>query len=259
MPCAIHVDTAMNRLGLPVDEFRALASTLAKRVNVALLMSHLSSAEETANPATPRQCAEFAALRTLLPHVAASLANSSGVFRPERPFHDLVRPGYALYGGNPTPEAPNPMAPVVTLTAPIVQLRTVEAGDAVGYNSGWTARRRSRIATISVGYADGWLRAASAANGKPAERSGVALVGGVRCPYAGRVSMDLVTLDVTDAPASTLHRGAPATLIGDGLDVDEVGLRGGSIGYEVLTGLGGRYRREYLRNGETPAREPTDR
>jgi alanine racemase len=245
-PAALHVDTGMNRLGLSVPEGVALAGDprLAD-FEPALLMSHFVGAEETGNPVTARQIEAFAALRRALPGVPASLANSSGIFVPGTQ-HDLVRPGYALYGGNPTPDRPNPMRPVVRLEGRVIQLRAITASETVGYNGTWTAPGPRRIATISVGYADGYPRAASATDGKAHAPAGEAIVAGIRCPFAGRVSMDLITLDVTAVPQGAVNRGDPVTLIGDEIDVDEVGRRAGTIGYEILTGLGNRYARTYI-------------
>jgi alanine racemase len=194
---------------------------------------------------TACQIEAFAALRRALPGVPASLANSSGIFVPGTQ-HDLVRPGYALYGGNPTPDRPNPMRPVVRLEGRVIQLRAITASETVGYNGTWTAPGPRRIATISVGYADGYPRAASATDGKAHAPAGEAIVAGIRCPFAGRVSMDLITLDVTAVPQGAVNRGDPVTLIGDEIDVDEVGRRAGTIGYEILTGLGNRYARTYI-------------
>jgi alanine racemase len=152
----------------------------------------------------------------------------------------MVRPGYALYGGNPLVDRPNPMRAVVRLHARIVQVRDIDAGETVGYNAQWTARGPRRLATVSVGYADGYPRSGSARDDHP---GGEAMVGGVRCPFAGRISMDLIVVDVTEAPAGAVHRGAPVALIDDTLTVDVVGERAGSIGYEILTRLGRRYAR----------------
>jgi alanine racemase len=159
-----------------------------------------------------------------------------------------VRPGYALYGGNPTPDRENPMRPVVALEGRIVQVRTVEAGESVGYNATWTAPGRRRLATLSVGYADGYPRAASRIDAKVASGApaGEAVVAGRRCPFAGRVSMDLVVVDVTEVPEGAVRRGDPVTLVGGELTLDEVGRRAGTIGYEILTGLGRRYARRYV-------------
>ena len=237
LPAALHVDTGMNRLGLGLDAGLALAGDpRIGQAGIDLVMSHLVSAESPDDPVNARQIADFAQVAEAFPHFRASLANSSGVFLGPEAHHGLLRPGYALFGGNPTPDRTNPMRPVVRLEAEIVQVRTVEAGASAGYNARWTAAGPRRLATLSLGYADGYPRAASG--------QGRALVGGVSCPILGLVSMDLIILDVTDA--SEARRGAPATLIGDRLDVDTVGRAAGTIGYEILTGLGSRYVRAYI-------------
>ena len=249
LPAAVHVDTGMNRLGFQVEEALALArDPLLADLEPALLMSHLVSAEETENPINGRQIEAFATLRAAFPGVPASLANSSGIFLPEVPNPDLVRPGYALYGGNPTPGRENPMRPVVRLEARIVQLRSVQRGDTAGYNGQWTAPAPGRLATLSVGYADGYPRAASATDARREAGTGAgeAIVAGRRCPFAGRVSMDLITLDVSAVPEAEIARGGLVTLIGDDLTIDEVGARAGTIGYEILTSLGRRYARRYV-------------
>ena len=248
---AIHVDTGMNRLGLSVGEGMGLKDDphLADFAP-ALLMSHFVSAEENENPLNRRQIEAFRALRETLPGIRASLSNSSGIFLNDQPHFDLVRPGYALYGGNPTPHANNPMKPVVGLEGRIVQLRWIEAHDTVGYNARWTATDRRRVATLSVGYADGYPRAASArGNSGETVLAGMAMVGGRPCPFAGNVSMDLIAVDVTDVPEGEIARGDRVTLIGGDLTIDEVGRRAGTIGYEILTNLGSRYARVH-RGGE---------
>lgn len=246
-PAAIHVDTGMNRLGLSVGDALGLAGDpLLKRFEPTLVMSHLVAAEEPDDPVNARQAADFAKVRDAYPDVPASLANSSGIFHPGITAHDLARPGYALYGGNPTPGAANPMRPVVMLEASVVQLREVRAGERVGYNGRWTAPGPRRLATLSLGYADGYLRSASTTDAglRDGLETGIALVAGRPCPIVGRISMDLTILDVTDVEG--VARGDRATLIGGALDVDEVGRRAGTIGYEILTGLGSRYERRYL-------------
>ncbi len=245
---AIHVDTGMNRLGLTVGQGMTLKDRPElKDFEMALLMSHFVSAEESDNPMNVQQIEAFKAVRETLPGVRASLSNSSGIFLKEKPHFDLVRPGYALYGGNPTPDRDNPMSPVVALKARIVQLRWVEQDDTVGYNGRWLALGRRRIATLSIGYADGYPRSASA-RGKSGEEllAGTTLVAGRPCPFAGNVSMDLITIDVTDIPENEIMRGDTVTVIGGSLTVDEVGRRAGTIGYEILTSLGRRYARRYI-------------
>jgi alanine racemase len=240
-PAALHIDTGMNRLGFCVSEALGLVDDpLVARAGIDLLMTHLVSAELPDEAINARQAADFARLRAALPGIPASFANSSGVFLGTRAHHDLLRPGYALFGGNPKPGTPNPMRPVVRLEATIVQVRTVVAGETAGYNAAWRADGRRRLATLSLGYADGYPRAASG--------RGMALVDGVRCPIVGLISMDLVILDVTGAPGAA--RGGTATLIGDALDIDTVGHAAGTIGYEILTGLGSRYVRHYVTGTE---------
>lgn len=247
-PAALHIDTAMNRLGLRLEAALELAGSMPLAdLGIGLTMTHLASAEEPEAADTRAQIARFSALQAVIqapdsPNrtIRASLCNSSGHFIPDLPFFQLTRPGYALYGGNPTPGRANPMQPVIRLDAPVIQILDVPAGEAVGYNGRWVAQRDSRIATVSCGYADGFPR--NAGNG-PEHSGGVAIVAGQECPFAGNVSMDLITIDVTDVPESSLRAGDFVTLIGDTLDIDRVGVAGRTIGYEILTNLGRRYRR----------------
>jgi alanine racemase len=219
---------------------------------ITLVMSHLASAELLNSPANARQLAAFREIASVFSGVPASLANSSGVFLGAQFQFDLVRPGCALYGINPTPEADNPMQPVVELKARIVQIRNVERGETVGYGGTWTARRPTRIAIACAGYADGYFRAASANDGT---RGAEVVVAGKRCPIAGRVSMDLMAVDVTDLDRKAVRRGHMVTLIGEGITVDELAHHFGTIGYEVLTSLGRRYARIY-RGGDAAAELP---
>src|SRR5882724_4500232 len=240
---AIHIDTGMNRLGLTINE----AQGIVPRINagdhgITLVMSHLACAESLNHPLNAKQFAAFREIASLFSGVPASLSNSSGVFLGGQFQFDLVRPGAALYGINPTPEADNPMQPVVDLKARIMQIRNVERGDSVGYGGTWTARRPTRLAIVSAGYADGYFRAAGSNDGT---RGAEVVVAGKRCPIAGRVSMDLIAVDVTDLEKNAVRRGHMAKLIGDGITVDELAHHFGTIGYEVLTSLGPRYARVY--------------
>jgi alanine racemase len=205
-------------------------------------MSHLACAEIPDHPMNDRQIRLFREIRILYRGVASSLANSSGIFLGGGAYCDLVRPGVALYGVNPTPGKANPMRPVVELKGRVIQVRAVNKGENVGYGAAFTATRPSRVAIVALGYADGYLRSASAAKGKPAAQ---VIIAGKRCPIAGRVSMDVLAVDVTDLPDGTVRRGDFATLIGDGMSVDDVAAAMGTIGYEVLTHLGRRYHRVY--------------
>jgi len=240
---ALHVDTGMNRLGISATEAAALAPRIrAESHGITLLMSHLACAEIPDHPLNEKQMNLFQEIRFLYRGIPSSLANSSGVFLSAAAHCDLVRPGVALYGVNPTPGRSNPMRPVVRLEARILNVRHVPRGETVGYDATWTAGRASRIAVAAVGYADGLSRALSASDTRPGAD---AIVAGQRCPVAGRISMDLLAIDVTDVLDGGGRRGEFATLIGDGISVDDVAATAGTIGYEVLTGLGRRYHRVY--------------
>ena len=183
-------------------------------------------------------------MRLLFRGIPASLANSSGIFLGDGAHCDMVRPGVALYGGNPTPGRATRCGRRVELKAHVVQVRNVPKGETVGYGATWTAKRATRIAVVAAGYADGYPRAAA-----PPKRAGAeAIVAGKRCPLAGRVSMDLLAIDITDLPDRAVRRGELVTLIGGEIGVDELAAAAGTIGYEVLTSLGHRYHRVYRKD-----------
>jgi alanine racemase len=237
VPAALHIDTGMNRLGLSEAEVERLAAEPERLAGIALLLvqSHLVVGETPADPTNERQRLRFERSRIRLPRAPASLANSSGSFLDPVYRYDWVRPGAALYGINPTPGKANPMHEVVRLSAPILALRDVAAGEGVGYGPEYRAPARRRIATIAVGYADGYARAL----GGRAE----ARLAGRAVPLVGRVSMDLITLDVSDVPEAQV--GAAVDLIGGGIVIDELAERAGTNGYELLTRLGPRLARQY--------------
>lgn len=244
LPCAIHVDTGINRLGFSLAEFDALLadSFTMEGLNVTLLMSHLACADDPPHPLNARQRAAFEAVRAKLPGVAASLANSSGIFLGDGYTHDLVRPGIALYGGNPLPNVANPMRAVAILEGAVMQLRHVAAGDTVGYGGTWTAQRESRIAILGAGYKDGVPRALSSrAPHGPAQ----VFINGQRCPIIGRISMDMMGIDVTGLPEGSVTRGTRAEILGRHIMIDEAASWAGTISYELLTRLGSRYARLY--------------
>jgi alanine racemase len=235
LPFALHVDTGMNRLGFAPAEIDPPAMAGA-----ALLMSHLVSAEIPDDPVNAHQIAAFAAVRAQFPGLPASLANSSGVFLPGRPHYDLVRPGYALYGGNPTPGRENPMRPVVTLEIAVQQTRWIEPGETAGYNGRWTAKRRTRLATLLAGYADGLPFGAGGTDAGPGAEVRIA---GRMCPLVGRMSMDLCIADVTYLPDTAVGPGTKAEFFGPNAALDSFAAKSGTIGYAVLTELGARYDR----------------
>lgn len=240
LPAALQVDTGMSRMGMAPADFERLCADPSRLdgIRLILLMSHLACADEPEHPLNEVQRTRFAAVRARFPNVPGSLANSSAIFLGPGYYHGLVRPGAALYGINPHPGSPNPLAQPVSLHARIVQVRELHAGDVVGYGARFVADKPTRIATISIGYADGWLRALS--------NRGHAYIDGVRVAVAGTVSMDSITLDVGAIDPARLAPGAEVELLGPHQRVDDVALDAGTIGYEVLTRLGGRFERRYL-------------
>ena len=240
---ALHVDTGMNRLGISADEAAALAPRIrAENHGITLLMSHLVCAEQRDHPLNERQMQLFREVRLLYRGIPGSLANSSGIFLGNSAHCDMVRPGAALFGVNPTPGHKNPVLPVIELQARVILVRTVPKGETIGYSATWTAKHTTRIAVVAIGYADGYPRAASATDAAPGAD---AIVAGSRCPVAGRVSMDLMAIDVTALPEHTVRRGDTVTMVGGEIGVDDLAAAAGTIGYEVLVNLGKRYHRIY--------------
>ncbi|MFC3110745.1 alanine racemase [Undibacterium arcticum] len=240
LPAVIQVDTGMSRMGLSPDEVDILLSdaNYLHCIDLRYLMSHLACAESQSHFMNEAQLRRFQVLRARFPSIPASLANSSGIFLG-RPYQfDLVRPGAALYGLAPVAGEPNPMHPVVSLQGRIIQTRTIKIGDYVGYGLTYRADSARHIATVSVGYADGWMRAMS--------NRGIAVIGGVSVPFVGSVSMDTITLDVTAIDRTKLVPGAMVDLIGPNHPVDTVAALARTIGYEILTSLGNRFHREYV-------------
>jgi alanine racemase len=237
LPAILHVDTGMSRLGLAPDEALALSAP-GRIAGLALraVISHLACAEEPEQPLNAEQLATFQRVRAAFPRARASLANSSGIFLGPAYHFDFVRPGAALFGVNPLPGRPNRMRKVVTLRGKILQVRDVDPPRTVGYGATHRIAGRTRIATVAAGYADGWPRSLS--------NRGSAYIGDLRVPVIGRVSMDLMTLDITAAPNAA--PGDTVELLGGHLSVDDVATAAGTIGYDILTRLGHRYHRVYL-------------
>ena len=243
LPCAIHVDTGINRLGFSMDEYQAVLNDSATMdgLGVSLLMSHLACADEPKHPLNAKQRDAFKQVRAKLPGVPASLANSAGIFLGKAYAHDLVRPGIAIYGGNPTPALANPMHAVALLEGTILQTRDVETNQTVGYGATWKTSRRSRVAILGAGYKDGVPRSLSSGNSNNPPQ---VFLGGKRCPIIGRVSMDMMAIDVTDL-TQAVKRGDRAEILGPNILIDEAANWAGTISYELLTRLGSRYARLY--------------
>jgi len=236
LPVGLHVDTGMNRTGMSAAEVDAVCedSDALAGLEVRHVLSHLASADDHESSQPDEQLARFFELRRRLPAGVASLSNSAGVFRSPDFHFDLVRPGISLYGGSPVAGAPSPLKTTVVAEAPVLQLRDVGLGDQVGYGATYTAQGPERHAVVPVGYADGYHRTASN------QRS--AWVAGAMVPIVGRVSMDLIVLDVTGL---AVEIGDAVELLGDHCLVDDVAAAAGTISYEVLTSLGPRYERVY--------------
>lgn len=245
LAAAVHVDTGMNRLGLKAHERGYILNNqdLLNGFDLTLIMSHLACADTPEHTKNADQRTDFIAFCAQLPKTPLSLANSAGIFLGQDFRFDLVRPGIGLYGGNPFAIPPNPMVPVVYLYGRILQIGVAEAGETIGYGAGLLLKRRTRYVTVSVGYADGYLRALGSSD----EHCGAtAYLDGQPLPILGRVSMDLVVFDITDLPEGSAARGGFIELIGPKFSVDDAGALAGTVGYEILTSLGPRYHRVYL-------------
>lgn len=256
LPAALHIDTGINRLGLSYGEVRGLNAwpDLLDEIELVLVLSHFASADDPDAEMNQRQRERFDRLRALLPPAPASIANSPATLASSASAYDLVRPGVALYGGNPFADRPNPMAPVAHLSAVILQVRAMAAGETVGYGATWRAARPSRIGVIGVGYRDGFPRALTQPLSKtPAQ----VYTAGHFAPIVGRVSMDLITIDLTDVPPEAARRGARVELLGSHITVDDVARWAGTIPYEILTGLGSRFARLYSSADQPSSRSPS--
>lgn len=230
-PCAIHVDTGMNRLGLSLQELVGLLGDgeTIDQLNVVLLISHLACADEPDHPLNELQLSRFTKVRELLPSIPASLANSSGLFLGPQYHFQQCRAGAAIFGINPTPWQANPMQPVVEITAPVVQLRRDSDGS-VGYGATTRLATPTQLAVIAAGYADGYPRHAS--------NRGQVVINGQMAPLIGRVSMDLITVDISHLQPNSIQIGDQALLVGEDYGINELADAADTIGYEILTNLG---------------------
>tara|TARA_R110002012_G_scaffold256223_3_gene436262 strand:- start:217 stop:1353 length:1137 start_codon:yes stop_codon:yes gene_type:complete len=244
LPAMLHIDTGMSRLGLTAEDMKWIADEpdVLGGPDWLYALSHLASADEPGNPSNAIQLSRFREqLPRLQQRMQASLANSAGIFLGPDYHFNLARPGFALYGGRVKDGEPSPMAPVVRLAARILQVRTVRAGETVGYGGTYKMRKDGRVATVAAGYADGYLRALS--------NHGAAYIGDRRLPVVGRVSMDMLAVDVSDVDRAEIHPGGFVDLLGPHYTVNDAADAAGTIGYEILTGLGHRYTRRYIEAG----------
>lgn len=241
LKCILHIDTGMARLGLPHDELDFIqnrAGAFSKILDIEYIMSHFACADENGHPLNKKQAERFQYAADSFVFSKKSLANSSGIFRNTNWHHDMVRPGMCLYGLNPTPETDNPMQPVISLSVPVLQRRTLPKGESVGYGASWIADKQCELATVQLGYADGFNR--SATNAAKLFWQGYA------CPIVGRVSMDLTVISLENVPPELRpNQGDMIEVLGPHQNADDLALDMGTIGYEVLTNLGRRYARTY--------------
>jgi alanine racemase len=239
LDAALHVDTGMNRLGMGSDELAILAAEANARlkgINPVLVMSHLACAEDSADKMNALQLSRFKQALAMLPPAPASLAASAGAMLGVEYHFDLVRPGVALYGSHPQASGKNLMQTAAVLTARILQMRRIDSGMSVGYAASFRAKRPTMIATVALGYADGILRSAA--------KTGAAAIHGVRVPFAGRVSMDAITLDISDLKTAP-RLGDEVELLGDTVTLRDLATAAGTNDYEILTGLSRRVPRHY--------------
>lgn len=246
LAAAVQIDTGMCRLGLSPEELETLTSQpqLLDGIDIAFVMSHLACADEPDHACNAAQLSAMRQATIAFPDVPVCFSNSGGIFLGREYHNHLLRPGIALYGGAPSADRPNPMKPVVRLDLAVIQTRTVPAGSLVGYGGSFEASGSTRLATIAAGYADGLPRSLS--------NRGAAWYDGVRLPIAGRVSMDSIILDISALPEGTLTQGSFVQMIGPEQTLEDIADGAGTIAYEILTGLGRRYRRTYIQPDETP-------
>jgi alanine racemase len=232
-PYALHIDTGMSRLGMSQTDLATIEGAAAPT----LVMSHLACADDDEHAKNHEQLARFKSLAKRFSDVRLSIAASGGCFLGSEFPLDLVRPGIALYGGNPRKSGENPMRGTVALTAPLLQVRSIDRGDTVGYGATYSASGPRRLGIAALGYADGLMRSLS--------NRGHGVIAGVKCPIVGRVSMDLVTLDVSQVPEGGARTGTPVEFIGKDQTVDELARAAGTLPYEIYTRLGPRIERHY--------------
>jgi len=238
LPCAIHIDTGLTRTGFHENELKNLNTTLFETLDLKLIMSHLACPYTPKHPMNEMQLKRFEELSSYLPEAPKSLSNSGGISLETQYHFDLVRPGLSLYGSQLTSSEFKPVAHVFTQ---IVQIEDVQEGTTVGYDATFVTKSKSRIATLSIGYADGLLRTLS--------NKGYVFANGQRFPIVGRISMDLITIDVTED--DKLKCGDWVEIMGSHITLDEVANWAGTAPWEILTNLGSRYSRIYAKKNQS--------
>jgi alanine racemase len=244
LPAALHFDTGMNRLGFRLGE-TSIVKRMIEDVGYApqMIMSHLACADQPQHEKNRTQAALFASVMAQFPGMPASLANSAATMTNRELHFQMVRPGIALYGGRAVNGRKNPMMPAVTLEAPIIQVRECKTGESIGYGATYILPRDTRVAIIALGYADGFIRSASSTN---QHAGGKTFIRGHLCPILGRVSMDMFAVDITDLGNDVPLPGEMVEVLGPHVSVDDQADPAGTIGYEILTSLKGRYPRTYV-------------
>ncbi|WIY53809.1 alanine racemase [Devosia sp. YIM 151766] len=249
-PAAFHFDTGINRLGFRLNEAAPVRERIEKLgFAPQMIMSHLACADTPNHEKNRTQLALFGSVTAQFPGIPASLANSAGLMTGRDYHFQMVRPGIALYGGRAVNGRRNPMQPVVTLHVPILQVTEGRTGESVGYGATYTLNRNSKLAVLGHGYADGFFRSLSGTNQRP---GGKVFIRGKLCPVIGRISMDLTIVDITELGSDLPSPGEGAEVLGPNVDVDEQAEAAGTIGYELLTSLKGRYSRNYIGDGHLP-------
>ena len=236
----LHLDTGMSRLGLSPEELKRCMEryNLSKSIKIDLLLSHLANGDSRDNKMNKHQLKNFESHIDIVNPKRASLAASSGIFLETNYLFDLVRPGYALYGGNPISKEQNPMEQVVKFQGKIIQIRTINSGETVGYGSSFSASEKSVIATVGLGYADGIPRSLG--------NTGHAWIKDYKIPLVGHISMDLITMNISAVPQDVIEPGTLGDFIGAKQTIDEIAKQADTIGYEIMTKLGTRAQLKYV-------------
>lgn len=249
-PAGLHFDTGINRTGFRLSEASVIRERL-ERLGYApqMIMSHLACADTPNHEKNRTQLALFGSVMAQFPGIPASLANSAGLMTGRDYHFQMVRPGIALYGGRAVAGRRNPMAPVVSLHVPVLQVTEGRTGETVGYGAAYSLSRNSKLAILGYGYADGYFRSESGTNQRP---GGKVFIRGKLCPVLGKISMDLTVVDVTELGSDLPMPGEGAEILGPNISVDDQSDWGGTIGYEFLTSLKGRYTRNYIGDGRIP-------